>query len=1626
MTYWRAVVRRAVRGTGLAAAAAAVAGAPASAQFRALPAPPPGAAPAAQADPNENRDANEGVFVPDSEMAKERLALAQRMERLKEWNNSADLYQEILTDPKYAAKVVPAEGDPEHRLYRSVEALVMQRLARWPAEGLEVYKGRYEAQASALLEGAKADDPYVLHQVLARYFVTDVGKAAGIRLMDRYLEAGEFRAAAAIGDRLLEWHPNIGADRAAVLYRTALADHMLGDQTAAKRRLDELKNRDPQAKAIVRGAETVLAESLDKELAKPAMVASGTGADSYTTFGGEATRNRVPSVAGTPGAHLYSVAMSKQVYPTGPSGSAAEAAYKEQLKSGATLGVMPVIDRGELFFQDGQRIYAVNLESGVPLPGWVQANGAEHAGSFKLPGLGNSSRARQLALTLTDRSVLAVTTAGEAAQPQYRANAASDSRLVCVDRETGRQTWLVQPAQFKQESLRSVQMTGSPLVAGTNVLVAGTVGKQAGFEESYVLCFALDTGALRWASNIASAATFNGGFPFAQASSAAAPAESHMAFANGLVYVQTNRGAVAAVDVYNGAITWLNTYSRGGAVANGGFGAMAQFQQGQAPPSQPKPWTLNPVIVSQGLVFTLPSEGKNLLVYDAATGVKFKQIDLDELGQRLKSDDIQPPGFDTLVGVAGDALVLSGNKSVVALNWRTYDATHYDDEKMLVWAEGYGTEVRGRPFLTQSQLYLPLQDRMFMVNLKNGFAEKDYPQYPRTWGDDEGPGNIVVTSDHTVIAGAEHVDVYTDLTAAKAKLDREVADAPTDPRPRLRYAEVTYAAGDYATSLAKLDEAIARAGGADMQPGPVRDRVFNDALAFAQKLKADESPEGRRRVESLFDRAGRAAYLPEQQVYYRVARAGFDQIRGDLAAAAERYQQILSEERWRAVALNDEASRAPASADTVAREQIAALIAKDPTVYKKFEDEAAAALAKAQESNDPAKLLAVAQVYPNAAVAPRSMLAAAVAYEASGQPRLARRVLLDMYFDRKDKASDRAQVIEALARTDVRTGARLIAQGASELSDPKLRQPLKLPDGTEIAAGTVFSKAAPRMTAAALAATAKAHRPTTLPALGMPLPPTPDKDGAYPKPFKRNSPVIAGVDALAVPITGFERPDRIVTWSSEPVGLSVYRAGDDKPLSVVPQVTERPTRSAWVVGGDLIVWGARQVWMIREDGHTLAWKADVGKLPTLEAMVTDDPDAAAAMAALNNNNAAAAAMMNRRLVQARIARGGVVVPMGVPQLPQAKPVVVGPEQIDQVVPAGDRLLVSTTSGRVACFETTGGQTAWQIRLSDRPVSRVLVSDDFTVIHSETEAMIRLQVLDTFSGHVRGSKAFTRSSNSYPQNVALSADGILAYTLPDRLCLKDLYTSWAQRGGIEQRLPGGSTTFLGMNGPDQLIIEGRQVLALTDTGLNERTGQKFVHIYALDGGTPVKVNVEKQQLEQQLSAGTKSPEVRMRVVGGRLFTVAPDACVSYDLARSSDQHEIYGQELPLGDLVPEAQGAGKRLEVSDAFFGSDFLVFVASPPDEAPKAPVANAAAPAQPPANAPPAPDAVTEVSKRPWVEVAAFGRYRTARGGEGARLDYPLKVEDKAGVTDDWQAFDGGICYRTADRKLHLLLGAK
>src|SRR4051812_32346325 len=226
------------------------------------------AAPAGGINPDAmaGKDGQEGVFVRDSALAVEKFALAQKMERLKEWDKSADLYQEILD--KYADRVVPSQVDKDNKIYQytSVVKGVQEQLAKWPQEGRDVYRARYEATAQQMLENARRGDLFTLNQILARYFITDAAKNAGIRLIDLNLERGEFLAAARLGDQLVERHPALVAERAAVMYRTALAYHMAKDDTRAADRLARLRRDHPKDLGTVRGKEVVLADSLAAEL----------------------------------------------------------------------------------------------------------------------------------------------------------------------------------------------------------------------------------------------------------------------------------------------------------------------------------------------------------------------------------------------------------------------------------------------------------------------------------------------------------------------------------------------------------------------------------------------------------------------------------------------------------------------------------------------------------------------------------------------------------------------------------------------------------------------------------------------------------------------------------------------------------------------------------------------------------------------------------------------------------------------------------------------------------------------------------------------------------------------------------------------------------------------------------------------------------------------------------------------------------------------------------------------------------------------------------------------------------------------------------------------------------------
>lgn len=1570
------------------------------------------AQPAAQPPPLADsaiagKESNQGVYVRDSAVAVEKFALAQRMERLKEWNNAADALQEVIE--KHADRVMPSQVDANNVIYQytSVTTAVQERLAKWPAEGLDVYRARFEPQAAALLEQAPADDLGALHRAIALYFVTETGKAAGLRLVDLYLESGEFPAAAWLAERLLAWHPTIDAERPKLTYRAALAYHLAGDAKNAAAKLDVLKTNFPDAKGTIRGQEVVLAESLAKELDTAPPVARSATGDSWPMLGGAPGRGRIPEAGGRLGALIN---FTEYVGPTrsprlsDPRLNAmrqeADHTDRRARDEGLTLGVVPAVDRGDMFFQDNARLYGVSLETGVVLPGW-QATYGDRGGRYVLNGASPLPRNQQFTVTVTDHSVLAVLGQVDVAMMMNigfggMMPAGRDAaRLVCLDRTTGRERWTVSPKQLPESAaqLRDLTLGGSPLVVGDNVYVLGRGGKRMQFEDSYVLCFSLTDGSFRWSCYVASGNAdpnaMQRGMGMLGGDSVA-----HLAYASGRLYALTNLGALAAIDAYSGTIVWLNIYPR----PKPEFELRARWNRAQNAAAPAKPWHHNPVIVKDGKVFILPEDAEHVLVYDAGSGVEL---------QRIRTDHFD--NAKTLLAIAGDRMILCSDASVFAVNWPAYNPQSERDANLL-WHAGpfqipsfKGRDpIRGRGFVTSDSVFVSTAWALFRLSLKSGRIEQSYPR-ERVWDAGEGPGNVLVTQDHVILATAERVNVYTDLAVAQARLDASVAAAPNDPEPRLRYAEMMFVSNQLDIGLTKLDEAMAllghgkSSGGGEqsaMQPGPGRDRVFSIALTFAEKLGEPEGnkPAERQLAEQLFDRAAVAAHAPAQQVHYRMTRARF----AEPPEQVRLYQEVLADESLRTVPYAADESGSSQAA-VVAETAIAAIIKQfGPSVYAPYEAKANDALTAARAANDPDALLAVARSYPNARVAPEAMLAAAEAYEVAGNPRRATHVL-NVVYRRYGKTIDPARIIEGQVRNYLKLpGGVGIAIGRlrSAPKNAKLHKPLALPDGTALDAGVALADVATalhRVNATAVAA--------ALPHFGLPDDPSKrDADGKRVKPLLPEQPetAIPDVDMLVVPRRDAARHDRVITWTANK-GLAIYPVGQSNPIGSHVAFTDTPKGAAWVGEEDerVLVWGATRAVLLAGKTGAQLWETTLKGLGSVEiaAMgeaIVDAPPATGA-------EAEAVMIEQRRMINIRLrAQRGMLVANGVevvPQDAQAQPQPAGPaEHIDHVRPAGERAVLSTTTGRVAGIELATGKTAWQTRLVDAPITQLLANDDFTVARfSSTDgAGVQLAALDTFTGQpVTPRRVYPLESGRQPINMALSPDGMLVWITQGQLCGKNLFEPGkALTFQVPEQLDG-NPRYATATLPDQLVIANGQILVVTDNG-------QMVRVHSLTDGKPP---AEPKPLSTGAPA---SPAVTLRPLGSRVYIINPRGAASYNLDRAGD---VWG----LSQLKVEPPPA-----VRDVMIGQDYLVLL----DQL--------SAPVNPnPANA-----GAGGAGARQGYRLLAHSRAPTKRQDgsvvESGRLDYVPIITSPAGISSEWQGVNGGFYYRTLDRTVRFARGAQ
>ena len=401
---------------------------------------------------------------------------------------------------------------------------------------------------------------------------------------------------------------------------------------------------------------------------------------------------------------------------------------------------------------------------------------------------------------------------------------ATTIKLICLDRETGRETWTRTPAELPEAaaSVRTGNYSGTPLILPASltgadddsVLVIARGGQENQFDDCYAVCLSLKTGQYRWSTYLGSAARSY------DPDGSVDP--SQISLADGRVFVMTNLGSVAALNPADGRILWLNSYARDASFNPQQMFRARQFGNGIQPQtsSNSGAWAHNPVVVSDGVVYTLPRDARQLFIYDADTGAEKKRLPMNAFG-----------GANVLLGVHHGEVCLTNEKELLLVDWKRYQdgdqriSTHWSrDVSTLDKANAeiltQPDAICGRGFMTADSVFVPTRYHLVQCALKDGRITQFYP--PRgMFTKEQGPGNMLITAHDVVVAGQTHVDVYTDLALVRQRFDSAIAAAPSDPQPRLGYADALFAGGDLTGSLARVDEAIELLGGS-IPCGPER------------------------------------------------------------------------------------------------------------------------------------------------------------------------------------------------------------------------------------------------------------------------------------------------------------------------------------------------------------------------------------------------------------------------------------------------------------------------------------------------------------------------------------------------------------------------------------------------------------------------------------------------------------------------------------------------------------------------------------------------------------------------------------------------------------------------------------
>lgn len=680
------------------------------------------------------------------------------------WSQLPDEYYRMMQESGDALVSLPGTASPVGVAWPSaqVRRLCHERLASLPRTSLELYRQRIDAEAKAILEqGRQARSPLPLRRLVDDLFCSRYGDQALDLLGDLAFERGHFdeaghwwRLLAPLDARHNQGlkFPDAKMDLVRVQAKQILAALFAGRFEDAQVALTRLQKEHPNAKGLLAGQDGVYGNILEKTLASLLRERLVNNEEPWTTFGGNATRNRT-----------LSLGLSWNLWEDGPAWHVPLPALDE-----IEVGKEPLAERGsptrkaafhpiivneQVLIADHRSLVSYHLKTGKELFRYdLKAAGLVDPG----PGIDAKIALPRFTLSADDRRAY-VRLGRLGLGPKKEAKQSDATYLVCLD--------LTEPAKDKKRELWHVQASaedkapaafeGSPLVCDGRVYIA--LSRLAGRRVvTSIVCYDV-LGRRRWSRDVCDCPEFEDG--------ADGPRNRQhlLTWAAGQIVYASHSGAIVAVDALTGQPTWGVRYPSRGPLT---------------PELEPSPRDLAPCIYADGCVFAAPLDTDRIFCVEAVSG---------QIRWELESIEIVH-----LYGVSGGRLLASTRNGLVSIQAATGEV------EWIQPSEGRLPNL-GRGLIAGPWLIWPTQDAELpyrAVTLRTG----EPPNFDPTRLSKLPVGNLAFGHGCLAIAGLNELVVYVPAHQGQPL-------PPPDVRPQARL-ESLYQRARWQASAGQTEAAV--------------------------------------------------------------------------------------------------------------------------------------------------------------------------------------------------------------------------------------------------------------------------------------------------------------------------------------------------------------------------------------------------------------------------------------------------------------------------------------------------------------------------------------------------------------------------------------------------------------------------------------------------------------------------------------------------------------------------------------------------------------------------------------------------------------------------------------------------